>query len=91
MYGPEQGQEVQGCLEKGELYYQIDQLKRDKEDRSFNYEQEFADTIDKLTEQQTNKDCDAILSQLNAKPLHTLTDAEKQLYKNAIVARSKKS
>ncbi|MFT7490841.1 MAG: DNA primase [Pseudohongiellaceae bacterium] len=91
MYGPEQGQELQGYLEKGELYYQIDDLKRDKEDRSFNYEQEFADTIDKLTEQQTNKDCDAILSQLNAKPLHTLTDAEKQLYKNAIVARSKKS
>lgn len=91
MYGPEQGQVLQSHLEKGELYYQIDDLKRDKQDRSFNYEQEFADTIDKLIEQQTNKDCDAILSQLNAKPLHTLTDAEKQLYKNAIVARSKKS
>ena len=91
MYGPEQGQVLQRHLEKGELYYQIDDLKRDKQDRSFNYEQEFADTIDKLIEQQTNKDCDAILSQLNAKPLHTLTDAEKQLYKNAIVARSKKS
>ena len=91
MYGPEQGQALQRHLEKGELYYQIDDLKRDKQDRSFNYEQEFADTIDKLIEQQTNKDCDAILSQLNAKPLHTLTDAEKQLYKNAIVARSKKS
>ena len=91
MYGPEQGQILQRYLEKCELYYQIDDLKKDKEDYSFNYEQEFIDTIDKLIEQQTNKDCDAILSQLNAKPLHTLTDAEKQLYKNAIVARSKKS
>ncbi|MFT4845722.1 MAG: DNA primase [Marinobacter psychrophilus] len=91
MYGPEQGQVLQSYLEKGELYYQIDDLKKDKEEHSFNYEQEFADTVDKLIEQQTTKDCDAILTQLNAKPLHTLTDAEKQLYKNAIVARSKKS
>jgi DNA primase len=91
MYGPEQGQVLQSYLEKGELYYQIDDLKKAKEDHSFNYEQEFTDTVDKLIEQQTTKDCDAILTQLNAKPLHTLTDAEKQLYKNAIVARSKKS
>jgi DNA primase len=91
MYGPEQGQVLQSYLEKGELYYQIDDLKKDKEEHSFNYEQEFTDTVDKLIEQQTTKDCDAILTQLNAKPLHTLTDAEKQLYKNAIVARSKKS
>jgi DNA primase len=91
MYGPEQGQVLQSYLEKGELYYQIDDLKKDKEDHSFNYEQEFTDTVDKLIEQQTNKDCDAILAQLNAKPLNSLTDAEKQLYKNAIAARSKRS
>jgi hypothetical protein len=91
MYGPEQGQILQSYLEKGELYYQIDDLRNEKLENVFNYEQEFIDTIDKLIEQQTNKDCDAILAQLNSKPLHTLTDAEKKLYNSAIIARSKKS
>jgi len=73
------------------LYYQIDDLKNEQKEHAFNYEQEFIDTVEKLIEQQTNKDCDAILKQLNSKPLHTLTDAEKQLYNNAIAARSKKN
>jgi DNA primase len=91
MYGPEEGQVLQSYLEKGELYYQIDDLKNEQKEHAFNYEQEFIDTVEKLIEQQTNKDCDAILKQLNSKPLHTLTDAEKQLYNNAIAARSKKN
>jgi DNA primase len=90
MHGPEQGQILQSYLVKGGLYYQIDDLRNEKHE-NFNYEQEFIDTVDKLIEQQTNKDCDAILAQLNSKPLHSLTDAEKKLYNSAIIARSKKT
>ncbi len=89
MYGPEQGQILQGYLEKGTLYYHIDDLKHEKEEHAFNYEQEFVDTVSRLTQQQMRKDCQSVLEQLNNKPLHTLTEAEKQLYRNATQALSK--
>jgi len=91
MHGPEQGQILQGYLEKGSLYYHIDDLKHEKKEHAFNYEQEFTDTIAQLTQQQTRKDCQNIVEQLNNKPFHTLTEAEKELYRNATQALSKQN
>ncbi len=90
-HGPEQGQVLQGYLEKGELYYHLEDLKHEKEEHAFNYEREFTDTIAQLTQQQIRKDCQSIVEQLNNKPFHTLTDAEKELYKNATQALSKQN
>ncbi len=91
-YGAEQGQHLQELLSKGLLFHHIRELEQDdhKEHR-FNPEHEFLDALAHLQKQQQDSDCHNIIQQLNAKPLDTWTEAEKQLYSNAIAAKANQS
>lgn len=87
-YGPEKGQSLQAFLSKGLLFHHISELNQDQKEHSFKPEQEFSDALQHLQKQQQDVDCHNIIQQLNSKPLETWTEAEKQLYSKAIVAKS---
>jgi DNA primase len=87
-YGPEKGQSLQEFLSKGLLFHHVSELNQDQKEHNFNPEEEFSDAIQHLQKQQQDEDCLSIIQQLNAKPLETWTEAEKQLYGNAIVAKA---
>ncbi len=87
-YGPEKGAQLQQLLTKGLLFHHISELGQDQKEHHFNPEQEFLDAIHHLEKQQQTRDCNNIIQQLNAKPIDTWTDAEKQLYHKAITAQA---
>lgn len=87
-YGAEKGQALQDFLSKGLLFHHISELNGDQQEHSFKAEQEFSDAIQHLQKQQQDVDCLNIIQQLNSKPLETWTEAEKQLYSNAIAAKA---
>jgi len=87
-YGPEKGQSLQAFLSKGLLFHHASELNQDQKEHSFDPEKEFLDAIQHLQKQQQDVDCLSIIQQLNSKPLETWTEAEKQLYSNAISAKA---
>lgn len=87
-HGPEKGQVLQELLSKGLLFHHVSELNQDQKEHSFNSEKEFEDAIQQLQKQQQDIDCHSIIQQLNSKPLDTWTEAEKQLYSNAIAAKA---
>jgi len=87
-HGPEKGRELQELLSKGLLFHHISELNQDQKEHSFNPEKEFVDALQHLQKQQQDVDCLSIIQQLNSKPLESWTEAEKQLYSNAIAAKA---
>jgi DNA primase len=87
-YGPESSEYLQSILQKGLIFHHIRELDQQGEHR-FNPEKEFLDAIHHLQKQQENINCQSIIQQLNSKPLDTWTEAEKQLYSQAIAAQAR--
>lgn len=87
-YGTEQGQHLQQLIMKGVLFHHISDLDKEQSVHKFNPEQEFIDALNHLQKQQQVQDCHSIIQQLNAKPIETWTEAEKQLYTQAIAAQA---
>lgn len=89
-YGHEKSEHLHQMLAKGALFHHIKQLKGD-EIKQFDAEQEFIDALHHLLREQQHLDCENIIQQLNTKPIETWTEAEKQLYTQAIKAKHSKS
>jgi DNA primase len=87
-YGHEKAQYMQELLTKGVLFHHISELDQEQKEHNFNAEQEFLDAIQHVQKQQQTLDCSSIIQQLNAKPINTWTEAEKQLYSQAIAAQA---
>ncbi|MEO0442525.1 MAG: DNA primase [Pseudomonadota bacterium] len=87
-YGPKAVDYLQEVLAKSSLFHHITDLQQQGEDlHTFDPKQEFLDAIDHIEQQQQRMDCDNIIEQLNNKPIDTWTEAEKQLYQKAMIAK----
>lgn len=88
-YGVAKSRYLEDLLGKGALFHHIGELDQEQEpEQHFNHEAELVDAIKHLMILQQQEDCANIIQQLNMKPLHTWSEADKQLYSNAIVAKS---
>jgi DNA primase len=87
-YGSEGSEHLQEMLKKGLIFHHIKELDQQGEHK-FDPEKEFLDAISHLQKQQETQDCQSIIQQLNDKPLNTWTEAEKQLYNQAIASQAR--
>jgi DNA primase len=87
-YGAEATKTLQQLISKASLFQRASELSHHEENHHFNPEQEFIDTLEYLSQQQRQKDCETIIQQLNQKPPKEWSDAEKQLYLKAINSRA---
>ncbi|MGS2717125.1 DNA primase [Eionea flava] len=87
-YGADDSNQLQKLADKAAIFYHANDLTHTDEKQSFNPQQELVDAIQLLTQQQQQRDCDNIIEQLNNKPSHEWSAAEKQLYLKAIAARA---
>ncbi|MGH1485763.1 MAG: DNA primase [Cellvibrionaceae bacterium] len=87
-YGMEKSEHLQQLLTKGALFHHINELEQEQKEHQFNAEQEFLDALIHLQKHQQTQDCRSIIQQLNSKPIESWTEAEKQLYSQAIAAQA---
>jgi len=87
-YGTTSTELLQQLLSKADLFHHAHGLATNEEKQLFKPQQEFLDTLQKLTAQQEQQDCNLIVEQLNNKPPEQWTETEKQLYRKAIMAMS---
>jgi DNA primase len=87
-YGADATQTLQLLIAKASRFRHAKELSGETENHTFNPQQEFSDTLEHLAQQQQQQDCETIIQQLNNKPTSDWSDAEKQLYRKAIVARA---
>lgn len=90
-YGSRQGEYLQQLLRKGLLFQSVAAIHQGRQDQSFDLQKEFLDAIHHLQKRQQGRDCHAIIQQLNARPVSEWTEADKQLYSQAIVDRAAKT
>ncbi|MBX2859136.1 MAG: DNA primase [Cellvibrionaceae bacterium] len=86
-YGLEQSERLRHLLGKGAVFHQARTVTEGRANH-FATEQEFSDALQHLQQQQAQRDCEAIIQQLNDKPHQQWSETEKQLYLKAIAARS---
>jgi DNA primase len=93
-YGAEESQRLQIVMDKAAVFHHAKNLSRSdnvsniEENREFNPANQFQDTLAALLKEQQEKDCNAIIEQLQKKPSSEWSAAEKQLFSKAIAARA---
>jgi len=93
-YGAESSQQLHVVMDKAAVFHHAknlssaETLSSAEESREFNPTNQFQDTLAAILKEQQERDCNAIIEQLQKKPSSEWSSAEKQLFSKAITARA---